>query len=167
MTADDFRQAKQKLRILILGAYKPDKALKKLENLRDCLLKRGFKSAKLAKDFPDTTTYSQDMDEHYTIKSRKLIDDWAHVPIFVFFQKADNQGVASEITYTCLQLHDKQLSCAAFFENELAVFSTQIKGSIKITKQISYEIFKNDKELCDLAAGHSLKVLDRLFYIIK
>lgn len=167
MSNDDFQRNKQKLRILILGAYKPDNAEKKLENLRDCLIKRGFKSTKLAKDFPDTTVYSQDMDEHFTTKSRKLMDEWAHVPIFVFFKKADNQGVASEITYACLQLHNKQSCCAVFFEDKLANFSTQIKGSIKITRQISYEIFRNNKELCDLVAGHSIKTLDKLFYFIE
>jgi hypothetical protein len=165
--AYEFTQNKQKLKILVLGAYRPENASKKLENLRDCLINRGFKSAKLAKDFPDTIIYSQDMDEHFTIKSRKLIDEWAHVPIFVFFKKADNQGVASEITYTCLELHDKQSCCAVFFEDKLANFSTQIKGSIKIARQISYETFKDDKDLCDLAAGHALKTLDKLFYFIE
>ena len=167
MKADEFRQNKQKLRILILGAYRPESASKKLETLRNCLIKRGFKSTKLAKDFPETTFYSQDMDEHFTIKSRKLINEWAHVLVFVFLKNADNQGVASEITYTCLQLQDKQSLCAVFFEDKFANFSTQIKGSIKITKQISYEIFRNERELCDLAAGHSLKTLDKLFYFIE
>jgi hypothetical protein len=167
MAAEEFKQKKQKLRILILGAYRPENASKKLERLRNCLIKRGFKSTKLAKEFMDTTLYGQDMDEHFTIKSRKLIEEWAHVPIFVFFKKADNQGVASEITYTCLQLHDKQSCCAVFFEDKLANFSTQIKGSIKITRQISYEIFKNEKELCDLAAGHVSKTLDKIFYFIE
>lgn len=167
MTADEFKHKKQLLRILILGAYKPRGALERLEDLRDCLIKRGFSSARLAKDFPDAARYSDDVDEHFTIKSRKLIDEWAHVPIFVFFKNADNQGVASEITYTCLQLHDKQSCCAVFFEDKLADFSSQIRGSIKITRQISYEIFKGNEELCELAAGHSLKMLDRLFYFIK
>lgn len=167
MPADEFKHKKQLLRILILGAYKPHRASERLEDLRDCLIKRAFKSTKLAKDFPDTTKYSDDVDEHFTIKSRMLIDEWAHVPLFVFLKNADNQGVASEITYTCLQLHDKQSCCAVFFEDKLANFSTQIKGSIKLTKQISYEIFRGDEELCDLAAGHSLKILDRLFYFIK
>ncbi len=167
MSVNEFKQNKQRLRILVLGAYRPKNASKKLERLRNCLIERGFKSTKLAKDFPDTISYSQDMDEHFTIKSRKLIDEWAHIPIFIFFKKADNQGVASEITYTCLQIGDKQSCCAVFFEEKLANFSTQIKGSIKITGQISYEIFRNDTELCDLAAGHALKILDKLYYFIE
>ena len=167
MTADLFKHRKQLLRILVLGAYRPRGASERLEKLRDCLIKRGYSSAKLAKDFPDTARYSDDVDEHFTIKSRKLIDEWADVPIFVFFKSADNQGVASEITYTCLRLHDKQSCCAVFFEGKLADYSTQIRGSIKITRQISYEVFKADEELCDLAAGHCLKILDRLFYFIE
>jgi hypothetical protein len=166
MSLTDFQQCKQKLRILILGAYKPTKTLKRLEGLRDCLIARGFGSARLAKDFPDRIQYGQDSDEHFTIKSRKLIEDWAHVPIFVFFKKADNQGVSSEITHACLRLFEKQSCCVVFFECGLKGFSTQIKGSVKITKKISYETFSNDRDLCNLSAGHSLKMLDRLFYYL-
>jgi len=166
MSITNFIQGKQKLRILILGAYKPSKALKRLEKLRDCLIKKGFESAKLARDFPDDKQYSEDLDEHYTKKSRDLIANWAHVPIFIFFKKADNQGVATEIAYTCDTLQDKQSSCTAFFEGKLEDFSSQVKGSIKITKRVSYETFADDEELCNLAVGHSLKILDRLFYYL-
>jgi hypothetical protein len=51
-----------------------------------------------------------------------------------------------------------------FFEKGMNI-SSQVTGSIKIAR-ISYESFRDDKELCDLAFGHSLKVLDKLFYYI-
>jgi hypothetical protein len=141
--------------------------LKRLEKLRNCLVRRGFLITKLAKDLPDEIKYSEDMDEHYTIKSRKLIKDWADVPIYVYFKNSDNTGVTAELVYTCDSLPEKQSCCTVFFEGGLEDFSSQVKGSIKATRKISYEIFNNDKELCDLAFGHSLKMLDRLFYYLK
>lgn len=162
----NYLQNKQKLKVLILGAYKPSTALKRLRELRVCMVEKGFLSTMLAESFPDSTCYSKDLDEHYTIKSRILISDWADVPIFVFFKKTDNQGVASEITYTCDNLSDKLSCCAVFFEGSLKNFSSQVKGSIKIAKKVSYETFSNDEELCNLTCGHSRKMLDRLFYYL-
>jgi len=150
-----------------LGAYRPSNALKRLEKLRNCLIQRGFQITKLAKDLPNEIKYSEDMDEHYTIKSQKLIKDWAHIPVFVYFKNSDNTGVTAELIYTCQSLPEKQSYCAVFFEGKLEDFSSQVKGSIKITRKISYEIFNNDKELCNLAFGHSLKMLDRLFYYLE
>lgn len=156
---------KKKLKILVLGAYKPKKALERLKQLRDCMIRNGFESTRIAIDF-DTKKYSIDRDEHYTQKCRELIKNWADVPIFVFFKSADNSGVAVEIAYTSLKALDKQSCSAAFFEKKLENFSTQIKGTIKITKKISWETFKNDPELCKLAVGHSRNMVDRLFYYI-
>ena len=104
------------------------------------------------------------MDEHFTKKSRLYIDTWAHVPMFVFFKDADNLGVNTELTFTCVNLPDKGKHAVVFFEKGMDI-SSQVIGSVKIAR-ISYEIFENDEELCKLAFGHSLKILDRLFYYI-
>lgn len=158
---------KKRLKILLLGAYRPKKALSRLVQLQECMVGKGFESTKLAidRDF-DGKQYSKDLDEHFTRKSRDLIKNWADVPIFVFFQNADNAGVSSEITYASLKVLDKQSCCAAFFEKTLEDFSTQIKGTIKITKKISWETFTDDSDLCNLASGHSRKMLDRLFFYL-
>jgi hypothetical protein len=71
MSIAEYRLKKEKLRILILGPYRPEAALSRLENLKSSLIANGFKLAKLAKDFEDEPLYSQDFDEHYTLKSRK------------------------------------------------------------------------------------------------
>jgi hypothetical protein len=156
---------KKKLRILLLGAYRPQNAQKRLIQLRDCMVGKGFESTRLAVDFDDKE-HCKDFDEYFTKKSRKLIKNWADVPIFVFFQNADNSGVAIELAYTCFKVLDKQLCCAAFFEKMLEDFSTQVKGTIKITKKISWETFNDDADLCGLAYGHSRKILDKLFYYL-
>jgi hypothetical protein len=147
-----------------LGPYRPDAQLKRLEKLCKCLIERKFEMAKLVRDFPDDTKYSEDLDEHFTQKSREIMKNWAHVPIFVFLRKGDNLGVNTELTYTCTNLPDKGICAAVFFEKGMNI-SSQVTGSIKIAR-ISYESFREDKELCDLAFGHSLKVLDKLFYYI-
>jgi hypothetical protein len=119
---------------------------------------------RIVKDFPDEEKFSSDLDEHFTKKSRLCINTWAHVPVFIFFKDADNLGVNTELTFTCLDLPNKGKNAVVFFEKDMDI-SSQVIGSIKIAK-ISYEIFESDKELCDLAFGHCLKILDRLFYYI-
>ena len=160
----DLNQHKRRLHVLILGPYRPKSQLRRLEVLRDCLTARNFEGTKLVKNFPDREKFSDDIDEHFTKKSRFCINSWAHVPMFVFFKVADNLGVNTELIYTCANLPDKGKHAVVFFEKGLNI-SSQVKGSIKIAR-ISYETFDNDKELCDLAFGHCLKILDRLFYYV-
>ncbi len=155
---------KRRLRILILGPYRPKSCLTKIESLKNYLKATGFENTKLVKDFPDYEKFSEDMDEHFTKKSRLCINTWTHVPIFIFFRKADNLGVNTELTYTCLNFPNKGKQAAVFFEKGMDV-STQVLGSVKIAK-ISYEIFENQKSLCELTSGHCLKILDRLYYDI-
>ena len=125
---------------------------------------RKFEKTKLVKDFPDRRKFSDDVDEHFTKKSRLYIKTWAHVPIFIFFKNADNLGVNTELIYTCANSPDKGKSAVVLFEKGMDI-SSQVKGSIKIAR-ISYETFEDDKELCDLSFGHCLKILDRLFYYV-
>jgi hypothetical protein len=160
----NFNQYKRRLHILILGPYRPKSYLRRLESLQDCLKSRKFESTNLVKDFPDQEKFSSDLDEHFTMKSRLCINTWAHVPMFIFFKEADNLGVNTELTFTCINLPSKEKHAVVFFEKGMDI-SSQVIGTVKIAK-ISYEIFESDKELCDLAFGHSLKILDRLFYYI-
>lgn len=155
-----------RLQILILGPYAPKRALERLEILQKCLIGKGFSQTSLVKDFSDKETYSQDPDEHFTLKSQKLIKEWAHVPIFIFLKDADNQGVTIELTYTCVTLTDKQSCCATFFEGDWENFSRLMRGQVKLTKRVSFSDFDNDADLCDLAGGHALKILDRLYYFL-
>ena len=69
MAINNYLQNKQQLKILLLGAYKPAEALNRLKKLQVCMMRKGFVSTMLAKDFPDATRYSEDLDEHYTMKS--------------------------------------------------------------------------------------------------
>lgn len=124
--------------------------------------------AKLIRDFPDDVRYDEDDDIHFTMKSRLLIENWAHVPIFVFFKDGDNLGVGNELGYTCLELPMKTLVSVAFLETNLDVGS-QVRGTLKLgtrDQKLSYENFENDKDLCNLAFGHCRKMLDALFYYI-
>ena len=124
---------------------------------------------KLVKDFPDDVRYDEDEDVHFTMKSRVLIEHWAHVPIFVFFKDGENLGVGNELAYTCTKLVMKTSHSAVFLETDLNVGS-QIRGTLKLSardQKLSYENFLNDKELCDLAFGHCRKKLDKLFYYLE
>lgn len=156
MELDDY---KRKLKILILGPYRPKPCLTNLESLQKHLQAAGFLETYLVKNFPDTDKLSKDIDEHFTIKSRLCINTWAHVPVFVFFKSADNLGVNTELTFTCVHLPNKGKNAAVFFEKGMDI-STQVLGSVKIAK-MSYEIFDDQKELKSLVFGHCLKTLDK------
>jgi len=168
MSLADVEAQKRKLNVLILGAYRPNHVLHRLEMFQGCLIRRKFEMAKLVKDFRDDVRYDQDDDIHFTIKSRLLIENWAHVSIFVFFKEGDNLGVGNELSYTCLKLPMKISVSVAFLETNLDVGS-QVKGTLKLgarDQKLSYENFENDKDLCNLAFGHCRKMLDPLFYYI-
>ena len=168
MSLNRLQERKAKLKILILGAYRPKNVLKRLECLRDCLIRRKFDSARLVKDFPDTKRFDEDDDIHFTKKSRWFMNHWAHLLIFVFFSKGENLGVGNELSYTCLKLPIKTSYSAVLLEASLDVGS-QIRGTVKLgakNQKLSYENFQNDKELCDLSFGHCRKVIDQLFYYI-
>ena len=121
----------------------------------------------MVKDF-DMVRYDSDYDIHFTRKSRWRIKNWAHIPIFVFFKNADNLGVGNELAYTCLKLPTKTSNSVVFLERSLNVGS-QVRGTIKLgaeDQKLSYMHFEDDKKLCNLAFGHCIKKLDRLFYYL-
>lgn len=168
MSFPDLRDKKNKLKILILGAYRPPKMLQRLEKLRECLIEKHFLLARLVKDFPDNLRLDDDDDIHFNKKSHFLLEGWAHVPLFIFFLKGKNLGVGNELSYTWLRLPMKTSCSAVFLEKNIDV-GTMVRGSVKSAKRdnkLSFETFKDDKELCRVAFGHCRKVLDRLFYYI-
>ena len=160
----DFKDKKRELKILILGPYRPPPALQRLETLRDCLINRKFNQVKLAKDFPDEIEYNEDLDIYFTKKSYRLIEEWAHVPVFIFLKNGDNTGVTSELIHLCESVKTKVPYALVLVERKLKL-SSLISGPIKIQK-ISSESFKDDEELCNLAYGHCINALYRLYYYI-
>lgn len=158
-------ERKKRVKILLLGPYRPKRVLKRLENLRDCLVRRGFSSTKLVKDFPDRRCLHKDDDVHFTRKSRWCMRSWAHVLVFVFFSEGANLGVGNELSYLCLKLGGITSHSVVLIEKGLNVGS-QIRGTVKIDSKLSYEVFIGDNELCDLAFGHCTKTLHNLFYFL-
>lgn len=79
--------------------------------------------SQLVKDFHDDEKLSIDLAEHFTKKSRLCLNTWAHVPIFVFFRDADNLGVNTELSFTCLDLPNKTKNSVVFFETGMDISS--------------------------------------------
>jgi hypothetical protein len=165
--SDFLQERKRKLKILVLGAYRPNSILKRLERMQQCLINRKFESTKLVKDFPDKKRYDKDSDIHFTKKSRQLMENWAHLLIFVFFLEGENLGVGNELDYMCLKIPMTIQHSLVLLESGIDIGS-QVRGTIKLAQnqKLSFEYFQSDTELCTLALGHCRKVLDRLFYYL-
>lgn len=158
---DETDRLKAGLKILILGAYKPESEKDRLILFKNCLIKRKFIQTCLVADFPNAT-YNKELDIDTTKKSEYFIIYWADVLIFVFFKEGKDYGVTSELRFTCDMVPEKAEHALVLFEDDMEfLVGTQVRGPIKITK-MSYNNFDNDVELCNHGFGHCVKVLDRL-----
>lgn len=163
MFSRDFENKKRAMKILILGPYTPLSAKQRLVQFKNCLIGSGYQNAMLVEDFPDTPRYHSDPDVHFTLKSRERTKNWADVLIFVFYNDANNQGVANELVFTCLSVRHKLHYSIALHEERIRL-STQTKGPIKISRMNSDE-FQSDRQLCQLAIGFCTKIVYELLYI--
>ena len=152
----DFEERKKRLKILVLGPYKPPSAKKRLVDLENCLQARGYSNAKRVEAFRNVPKYDEDPDKHYTLKSQDKIKNWAEVLIFVFMRKANNLGVWAELQFTIYFVKNKIRNSIELHEEGTAL-STQTRGPLKISRMISNE-FGNDRQLCDRATAFCINV---------
>jgi hypothetical protein len=94
---------RQNLHILILGAYIPENAKKRLEILRTCLIERGYSNTYLVADHPDDNTSDEDWNIYWERKSNELMRD-SDLNLFVFFADCSNEGVTDELAYFCSKI---------------------------------------------------------------
>lgn len=163
--ASEVSEKKSKVRILILGAYKPKKMKERLEQLRNALIIRGYENTKLMMDFSDEQRYSDDDDIHYTKKSEDNIHNWAQILIFLFFKEGENEGVASEFKFTCIEVSDKMDTILLLHEKGKKP-STQVEGPRKESK-IRVGYFDSDKDLIEITEGYCWNFTRKIFYNIR
>ncbi len=160
----EFEKKKEKIKILILGAYRPSPFKRRLQTLRDYLEKKKYRTARLAANLENETKFHENLDAHFSMKSDFLIKNWADSLLFVFFKGADNSGVSTEFKFTCLEAREKLGVSVVFSEKDLNL-STQIKGPIRIHKVLADE-FANDEELCEKSIGYCTEFVYRLYWLI-
>ena len=140
---------RQELHILILGAYRPENAKKRLERLRTCLIERGYINTHLVADYTDDNKSGEDWNIYWERKSNELMLH-SDLNLFVFFANCSNEGVTDELAYFCSEI--KRFSrCYVICDDSYASnVSTRIKAKVK--KFILYNTkIENgdDAELCD------------------
>lgn len=160
----EFERKKRKMKILILGPYKPPSFEDRLRSFRDCLNDKKYDNTKLVADFPDAPRLHKNWDIHFSMKSRVFIKNWANALIFVFFKNADNSGVTSEFEFTHLKAQEKLSVSVVFNEKDLDL-STLIKGPIKVHK-IYADDFEDDMKLCEKALGYCTNFVYQLYWAL-
>ena len=142
---------RQELHILILGAYRPENAKKRLERLRDCLSGRGYNNTCLVADYLDNKKFDEDWNIYWERKSNDLMLN-SDLNLFVFFANCSNEGITDELAHFCSEI--KNFSrCYVICEDSYASnISTRIKAKVERCTLHNTKIENgNDAELCDAA----------------
>ena len=160
----EFEEKKRRMRILILGAYSPSIYEDRLSRLKECLLQRNYRNAKLVKDFPDKPSFHEKRYAHIVAKSQFYIKFWADALLFVYFRGAMNEGVSIELEFCCTKVLEKLGFSVVFGEKDLSL-SSMILGSIQI-HEIKADAFENDLELCEKSIGYLTNFTYRLYWYL-
>ncbi len=133
-------------------------------DIKNDLASKGYRNAKLVKDFPDNPAFHDDKTVHIIEKSQYYIKYWADALVFVFFKNASNEGVSIEFEFCCMKVNEKLSYSIVFSEYELHL-SSLILGSVRL-HEIRSETFSNQQELCDKASGYLTNFIHRLYWYI-
>ena len=141
--------SRQELHILILGAYRPENAKKRLEKIRNCLIERGYGNTYLVADYPDNNKSDEDWNIYWERKSNELMLH-SDLNLFVFFANCSNEGVTDELAYFCSEIR-KFSGCYVICEDSyVSNISTRIKAKVERCTLPNTRIEDgNDAELCD------------------
>jgi len=153
---------RQELHILILGAYRPENAKKRLDRLRTCLIERGYSNTCLVADYPDDDKSDEKQSVYWEGKSNELMLH-SDLNLFVFFANCRNEGVTDELAHFCSGV-GKFSGCYVVFED-----SYERDVSSRIRAKVERCILHNttikdgdDAELCDATYAFAELVSGRL-----
>ncbi len=126
---------KPRLKILILGPYGPESALRRLVDVKEYLISRGYESTKLAKDFNPEKMTDQEVFE----MSRELMKNWADALFFFFFAESVREGrligVYDEFVTLCESIPEKISKSVVFIDKDIyKKLSMMFRGRITCFK---------------------------------
>lgn len=145
--------SRQELHILILGAYRPKNAKKRLKRLRNCLIERGYSNTYLVADYPDNNKSDEDWNIYWEMKSNELMLH-SDLNLFVFFANCSNEGVTDELAHFCSEINiNKFMASYVICEDSYVnAISTRIKAKVKRCTLANTNVEdSDDAELCDAA----------------
>ena len=153
---------KSKLLLTIYGSY-DKQGLLRLNELRNCLTKKGYTKTALVLERPyPTKNAKEDNDQYFLRKSIYWLEN-SDACIFVFFNDLNNEGVVFELKHVCDRLEDKLSTCLVVIESRKARFSTSlIRGTITnlmLQRKMNRRFFDNDAQLCRFCGSAAISFL--------
>lgn len=162
--APEYLAIKPKLRILILGDYKPS-CLNRLKALRDHLIRRGYSQSRLVLDFSSPARTAEETEEHYNLRKSRYWISRADIFVFLFFAGAKNQGTVYELKEVIDRSPDKVWrSIVGISAKPAASLSSLIRGELEVYRGVNYQyFFTTRKDLCEGVEGQLPNFLERLY----
>ncbi len=153
--------SRQELHILILGAYRPENAKKRLGRLRNCLIERGYSNTYLVADYPDNNKSDEDWNIYWERKSNELMLH-SDLNLFIFFANCSNEGITDELAHFCSEIR-KFSGCYVICEDSyVGNISTRIKAKVmRCTLATTKVEGGDDAELCDAAYAFAEMMIAR------
>jgi len=157
---------KDRLQIVIFGAYRPDEAFTRLNSFKEFLQNNGFPGARLVADLDTPEKIDGETDPEYILRKCRFWMEHADAVFFTFFNEARIEGVSSEFTFFIDLLFDRIWHAVVFSEpNDL---SMMIQGNIDLWKpDLKQTSFSGDDDLYKFALGYLVDFPKRLFYKIR
>lgn len=142
------------LKILVLGAYRPENMLERLKTIRDCLRHKGFINTYIVADFPDDKNrFHGDDDIHWTKKSNVLMKN-SDLNLFILFGNCDNSGPVDELNYFFYEIRESFRCIVLYEEGSTENISSRLRAKIKEFDLRNVAVKEGDDMLaCDLAYG--------------
>lgn len=167
-TNTGYLQIKPKLRVLILGSYESS-AIKRLESLKDFLLTKKYLQTALIKDFNQPARKNGESKKAFNLRKSEYWLPEADVPIFVFFQGADNSGVSIELKHLIDVYYDMVWRSIVATNNKPSEHpvSSLIGGIIdRWSTEIQHVPFENDNILLSDVKGALKNLLEKLYFSV-
>lgn len=156
---------KDRLRIVIFGAYRPSEAKSRLVAFKEFLQSNGYPGTRLVDDFSIPT---QNAGENLSVYLWQKCQYWlqtADVVIFVFFKEGKLEGMTREFSHFVDNLKGRLWRGIVFTEPPM---SHMILGPLEIFRnELKQDTFSGDADLYELSLGYLLDYPKKLFFDIK
>jgi len=152
------------LHILVLGSYR-NPALRRLENLKDYLLAKGYAQTKLVKDFKFPEQSPSESQSSYNLRKSEYWIPKSDALIFVFFPRVDNTGPGYELKHLCDYHFDMAWRSIVGIGKPTLKISSLIYGLIdRWSNEFQQIFFETDSELQEDVKGALTNLLERLYF---
>ncbi len=159
--SDNLLNRKPRLKILILGPYRPKAAKRRLVDIKEHLIKRGYVSTKLVEDFDNIPAKTE---EEVFEKSRDFMKNWADVLFFFFFKESLEgmlMGVHDELAFLCERMPKKIDNSVVFIDESIYnQLSIMFKGRLQFF-EMRADLIKKQEEAKKSAESYAFNFLTK------